>query len=106
MRLTHITRENLRRAIIRVLNATFEHPRPRLVGEPGPRALNSRRFGSWQSNLMNRMARPLRYGGPGVMIYWHVERKSTCIYSQLRPCSASEVAAMIEGLLRHAPTPR
>jgi TnpA family transposase len=42
-----------------------------------------------------------RYGGPGVMIYWHVERKSTCIYSQLTTCSASEVAAMIEGLLRH-----
>lgn len=26
------------------------------------------------------------------MIYWHVERKSVCIYSQLRPCSASAVA--------------
>ncbi len=35
------------------------------------------------------------------MIYWHVERRSTCIYSQLTTCSASEVAAMIEGLLRH-----
>jgi TnpA family transposase len=43
-----------------------------------------------------------RYGGPGVMIYWHVERKSVCIYSQLKSCSASEVAAMIEGLMRHA----
>jgi TnpA family transposase len=35
------------------------------------------------------------------MIYWHVERKSTCIYSQLKTCSSSEVAAMIEGVLRH-----
>lgn len=35
------------------------------------------------------------------MIYWHVERKSVCIYSQLKSCSASEVAAMIEGVLRH-----
>jgi len=42
-----------------------------------------------------------RYGGPGVMIYWHVERRATCIYSQLKSCSSSEVAAMIEGLLRH-----
>lgn len=42
-----------------------------------------------------------RYGGPGVMIYWHVERRSTCICSQLKSCSSSEVAAMIEGLLRH-----
>ncbi len=35
------------------------------------------------------------------MIYWHVERKSVCVYSQLTACSASEVAAMLEGLLRH-----
>jgi TnpA family transposase len=42
-----------------------------------------------------------RYRGPGVMIYWHVERKSVCVYSQLKSCSASEVAAMIEGVLRH-----
>ncbi len=35
------------------------------------------------------------------MIYWHVEKKSTCIYSQLKRCSSSEVAAMIEGVLRH-----
>jgi TnpA family transposase len=42
-----------------------------------------------------------RYGGRGVMIYWHVEKHSTCIYSQLRRCSSSEVAAMIEGVLRH-----
>jgi len=35
------------------------------------------------------------------MVYWHVEKKSTCIYSQLKSCSSSEVAAMIEGLLRH-----
>ena len=43
----------------------------------------------------------IRYGGRGVMIYWHVERKAACIYSQLKRCSSSEVAAMIEGVLRH-----
>jgi TnpA family transposase len=42
-----------------------------------------------------------RYGGRGVMIYWHVERGSICIHSRLRRCSSSEVAAMIEGVLRH-----
>jgi TnpA family transposase len=42
-----------------------------------------------------------RYRGPGVMIYWHVERKSVCLYSQLKTYSASEVASMIEGVLRH-----
>jgi TnpA family transposase len=38
---------------------------------------------------------------PGVMIYWHVEPKSVCIYSQLKTCPSSEVAPMIDGLLRH-----
>jgi TnpA family transposase len=36
--------------------------------------------------------------GPG---YPTVEKKSLCVYSQLKSCSASEVAAMIEGVLRH-----
>jgi hypothetical protein len=40
-----------------------------------------------------------RYGGRGVMIYWHVERDSVCIHSRLRRCSSSEAAAAIEGVL-------
>jgi TnpA family transposase len=32
-----------------------------------------------------------------VLIYWHVERKSMAVHSQLISCSASEVAAMVEG---------
>ena len=35
------------------------------------------------------------------MVYYHVEEHSVCIYSQLKSCSSSEVAAMIEGVLRH-----
>src|SRR3954471_16298012 len=35
------------------------------------------------------------------MIYWHVERRSLCIHSQLKSPSSSEVASMIEGVLRH-----
>ena len=31
----------------------------------------------------NRAEKRIRYGGRGVMIYWHVEKNSTCIYSQL-----------------------
>ncbi|GEM_PF-189493 len=30
-----------------------------------------------------------------------VERKALCVYSQLKTCSSSEAAAMIEGVLRH-----
>jgi TnpA family transposase len=35
------------------------------------------------------------------MIYWHVVRGAVCVYSQLKSCSSSEVAAMMEGVLRH-----
>ena len=42
-----------------------------------------------------------RYHSRGVMIYWHVETNSICIYSQLKSCSSSEVSSMIEGVLRH-----
>jgi TnpA family transposase len=37
----------------------------------------------------------------GVMVYWHVAKQALCIYSQLKAPSSSEVAAMIEGVLRH-----
>lgn len=40
----------------------------------------------------------------GAIIYWHVERKSIVMHSQLLACSASEIAAMIEGAMRHATT--
>jgi TnpA family transposase len=56
-------------------------------------------FASAAANLMTEFH--ARYGGYGVMIYWHVERGRLCVYSQLKSCSSSEVAAMIEGLLRH-----
>lgn len=95
----YITRDNLRRAIAKLVNATFEARDPHWWGTGTASASDSKKFGSWESNLMTEWHN--RYGGPGVMIYWHVEKKSTCIYSQLKNCSSSEVAAMIEGLLRH-----
>jgi TnpA family transposase len=36
-----------------------------------------------------------------VLIYWHVERKSMVIHSQLINCIASEVAAMVDGAMHH-----
>jgi TnpA family transposase len=41
------------------------------------------------------------YSGRGIMIYWHVERNSLCIHSQLKSPSSSEVASMIEGVIHH-----
>jgi len=91
--------DNLRRAVTRLVNATFAVRDTELWGTGTACASDSKKFGAWSSNLMTEWHN--RYGGPGVMIYWHVERRSTCIYSQLKTCSSSEVAAMIEGVLRH-----
>ncbi len=95
-----IQKDSLRSAIVKLVNAIF---RARLseVWDEGTTACasDSKKFGAWDQNLMTEWH--IRYGGRGVMIYWHVERKSVCIYSQLKRCSSSEVAAMIEGVLRH-----
>ncbi|WP_308418064.1 Tn3 family transposase [Microtetraspora fusca] len=99
IRATYITRDNLRAAIACVVNETLAMRDTAWWGEVTATASDSKRFGSWESNLMTEFH--ARYGGYGVMIYWHVERGRACIYSQLKSCSSSEVAAMIEGLLRH-----
>ena len=99
-RRNYITRDGLRRAIAAVVNETMRGRDPRWWGTGTACASDSKKFGSWESNLMTEWH--ARYGGPGVMIYWHVERKSVCVYSQLKKCSSSEVAAMMEGLIRHS----
>src|SRR5664279_4367849 len=58
------------------------------------RAYDQNLFTEWHS----------RYGGRGVLIYWHVEKKSIIVHSQLISCTASEVAAMVEGAMRHGTT--
>ncbi len=95
-----INRDGLREAIASVVNATLRARHPGIWGEGTTAcAADSKQFGAWDQNLMTEWH--ARYGGRGVMIYWHVERRSTCIYSQLKTCSSSEAAAMIEGVLRH-----
>jgi TnpA family transposase len=90
----------LRNAIAQVVNAIFRTRLPHIWGEGTTAcASDAKKFGAWDQNLMTEWH--VRYGGPGGMIYWHVERHSACIYSQLKTCSSSEVAAMIEGVLRH-----
>lgn len=99
VRRTRVNRDNLRRATARLVNATFEVRDELWWGEGTACTSDSKKFGSIESNIMTECHQ--RYRGPGVMIYWHIEKKSAAIYSQLKSCSSSEVAAMIEGLLRH-----
>jgi TnpA family transposase len=95
-----ITRDALRQAITEIVNRLFQLRLPHIWGEGTTAcASDSRHFRAWDQNLLTQWH--ARYGKPGIMIYWHVERKAACIYSQLKTCSSSEVAAMIEGVLRH-----
>ena len=95
-----IEKNALREAIRRVVNATFDERLTPIWGEGTTAcAADGKKFGSWDQNLMTEWH--IRYGGRGVMIYWHVEKNSACIYSQLKRCSSSEVASMIEGVLSH-----
>jgi TnpA family transposase len=95
-----ITKDYLRYAIGEIVNKTLQARSPDIWGEGTTAcASDARYFGAWDQNLMTEWR--ARYGGPVVGIYWHVERHATCIYSQLKTCSSSEVAAMIQGVLRH-----
>ena len=100
VRRRYIHKDQLRSAIAEIVNATFEIRWPHIWGEGTTTcASDSKHFGAWEQNLITQYH--LRYGGRGVMIYWHVEKNSTCIYSQLKTCSSSEVSAMINGVLKH-----
>ncbi|MER7363058.1 Tn3 family transposase [Nonomuraea wenchangensis] len=75
-----INRDNLREAIRLIVNATLKARDTVLWGEGTSCASDSRKFGSWSANFMTEWHE--RYHGPGVMVYWHVERRSVCMYLQ------------------------
>ena len=100
VRRRYINPDQLREAIAAVTNATLRARDPLVWGEGiNACASDSKHFGAWDQNLTTQWH--VRYGGRGVMIYWHVERRSLCIHSQLKSPSSSEVASMIEGVMRH-----
>jgi TnpA family transposase len=96
----YITVDALRRAIAIVTNGTLHTRHPEIWGDGTTAcASDSKHFGAFDQNLTTQWH--VRYGGRGIMIYWHVERKSLCIHSQIKSPSSSEVAAMIEGVIHH-----
>jgi TnpA family transposase len=95
-----INKDNLRATIQAIVNEILRVRHPEWWGaETTACASDAKKFGAWDQNLLTEWH--IRYRGPGIMVYWHVEKKSVCIYSQIKRCSSSEVAAMIEGVLRH-----
>jgi len=95
-----INKDNLRAAIAEIANAVLRERNVVIWGEATSLASDSKKISAWDQNMMTEWH--IRYRGPGIMVYWHVEKKALCIYSQIKRCSSSEVAAMIEGVLRHA----
>jgi hypothetical protein len=86
--------------LIDIANATFGARRQSIWGVGSTTvAFDSTHFGAFDANILTEYHS--RYGGCGVLIYWHVERKSMVIHSQVINCSASEVAAMIDGAMHH-----
>lgn len=91
---------NVRQAIAHVINAILEIRDPSIWGTATTGcACDSTKVSSWDQNLMTQWH--TRYRGRGVMIYWHVDKNSALIYSQLKTCSSSEVGSMIKGVLDH-----
>src|SRR5215472_7825612 len=100
VRRRYLTVDRLRRAIAIVTNGTLRARNPAIWGEGTTAcASDSKHYGAWDQNLTTQWH--VRYGGRGIMIYWHVERNSLCIHSQLKSPSSSEVASMIEGVIHH-----
>lgn len=95
-----VNKDNLRSAIAEIVNAIFKVRSPYIWGEATTAcASDSKKFAAWDQNLLTEWH--IRYRGPGIMVYWHIDKKAACIHSQVKGVSSSEVAAMIEGVLRH-----
>ena len=96
----YIDRTSLREAIQRIVNATMTIRQPDIWGTDETWcASDSKQFAAWDQNLRTQWHK--RYHQSGILVYWHVAKDSLCIYSQLKAPSSSEVASMIEGVLRH-----
>jgi TnpA family transposase len=100
VRRRYISVDTLRRAIAIVADGTLQARNPAIWGSGTTAcASDSKHYGAWDQNLTTQWH--VRYGGRGIIIYWHVERNSLCIHSQLKSPSSSEVASMIEGVIHH-----
>jgi hypothetical protein len=95
-----LTAELVRSMAIEIAHAAFAARDTAIWGQTSTTVgSDSKRVGALDQNILTEWH--ARYRRPGVLIYWHVEKRSMAIHSQLINCSASEVAAMTEGAMRH-----
>lgn len=99
----YLTAVGLKAAGVEIANATFAARSETVWGQGTTTvASDSTHFKAWDRNIFTEWHS--RYGGRGILVYWHIEKGSMAIHSQLLNCTASEVAAAIEGMMRHATT--
>ena len=101
IKLRYLTPDNLQIAIRKIVNNLLQ-VRFKSLWENSTTSVasDSKHFHASNQNLMSSWH--VRYHSNGVLIYWHVDTGSVCIYSQLKSCNSSEVASMLEGVLKHA----
>jgi TnpA family transposase len=96
----YLSLEAARAIAIRIADATFAARRQAIWGSGSTAvASDSTHMGAFDQNIFTEWHS--RYGGRGILIYWHVEQGSMVVHSQVLSCSASEVHAMVEGAIRH-----
>ena len=95
----YFTKESLRDASSALVNRIIEIRNPEIWGSTTACISDATHISSWKENIISEW-NP-HYPKKGVMAYWHVDKNSTCIFSQLKTISSSEIAAMIKGLILH-----
>ena len=100
VRRRYLNLDAAREIAVAIADATFAARREPIWGTGSTTvASDSTHMAAVEQNLLTQWHS--RYGGRGALIYWHVERDSMAVHSQLISCTASEVAAMVEGAVRH-----
>lgn len=103
--LRHIKRfyfqpDNLREVIKYLSDSTLTVYDEELLGKLSKILVSdSKQISSFSDNMVTQW-HP-RYKRNGVMIYWHLNKNHICIFSQLKNCTSSEVASMLNGILNH-----
>lgn len=91
-------KDDLREAINTVINGIFRIRNPKIWRSVSTAcAADSKQFGCFSKNLLTEWSP--RHHNSGVMIYWHVSDQYICVYSQLKTCTSSEVASMLQGIM-------
>jgi TnpA family transposase len=80
VRRRYLTRDTARAVAIGIANATFASRQQTIWGEGSTAvASDSTHFRSYDQNIFTEWHS--RYGGRGILIYWHVERGSMVVHS-------------------------